>query len=100
MPQSAPYLAQVSGWQTGAPHWPATPPPPQVAGATQVAQSTLPPQPSLIGPQAVPQAVVVFGTHTVVLVPHTSCTPPPPQVSPVPQVLEQFLISPPQPSAT
>jgi hypothetical protein len=53
-----PSCAHVFGWHAGAPHLPATPPPPHVSGAVQVPQSTVPPQPSLTGPQVTvePQA--------------------------------------------
>jgi hypothetical protein len=59
VPHSAPFTAHVVGVQVPPPpHWLATPPPPQVCGATQVPQFfwpvavliAVPPQPSLCGP--------------------------------------------------
>ncbi len=37
---------------SGIPHWPETPPPPHVSGATQVPHWSKLPQPSPVGPQA------------------------------------------------
>src|SRR5215468_6383034 len=54
----------------------ATPPPPQVWGAVQVPQVSVPPQPSAMLPQVVPCAAHVVGVH--VALPHTLATPPPP----------------------
>jgi hypothetical protein len=71
-------------------------PPPQVAGATQGPQLSVPPQPSGGVPQVAPSAAQDVGTHGPI--PHRFGIPPPPHVSdPVhaPQVSV-----PPQPSAT
>ena len=65
----------------------------------QPPQSRLPEQPSLIGPQVVPQAAKVFGTQATVPCPQTSGVPPPPQVSVPVQVVAQLAIWLPQPSA-
>jgi hypothetical protein len=92
VPHWAPKPAQVRGWQTGAPHTPGSPAPPQVAGSLQPPQSTTPPQPSLIGPQELAQSAVVFGVHSTFPVPHTSGTPAPPQVSVPLHTAEQFAI--------
>src|SRR5262250_261888 len=55
----------------------ATPPPPQVCGAVQAPQVSVPPQPSGIVPQFFPCAAQVVGVQ----VPQTFAVPPPPQVS-------------------
>jgi len=66
----------------------------------QPPQSTLPEQPSLMGPQLVAQSAWVFGTQTTVLpCPQTSGVTPPPQVSVPVQVVDHLAIWPPQPSA-
>src|SRR5262245_5947124 len=95
-PQVAPAAAQVRGVHIGAPHWLATPPPPQVCPAEQVPQLMLPPQPSPIVPQVAPaMAQVILGQDSPVA-PHLNGTPSPPQVSGAAQV-PQFTV-PPQPS--
>lgn len=75
------------------PHWPATPPPPQVSGATQVPHCKRLPQPSPAGPQPIFSAAQLEATHGE---PHTPGVPPPPQVSFVGHVPHSS--SPPQPS--
>jgi hypothetical protein len=62
----------------------ATPPPPQVCGAVQVPQATVPPHPSLRTPQFLLALVQLFGTQVE---PHTLGVPPPPQVAGTVQVL-------------
>src|SRR5207244_10296077 len=53
-----------------------TPAPPQVCGAVQAPQASVPPQPSAIVPQFFPCAAQVVGVQ----VPQTFATPAPPQV--------------------
>lgn len=50
-PHFTPSAAQVFGVQVVPPHLPVTPPPPHVAGATQVPHESAPPQPSAHEPQ-------------------------------------------------
>ena len=50
---------------SGYPHWPATPPPPQIAGGVQVPQLREPPQPS----PAVPQLMLCWAQVTGTQVP-------------------------------
>ena len=60
------------------PHWFGTPPPPQVSGAVQEPQSSVPPEPYMplhpsgIDPQAAPCAAHVVGTQFVVGPPRTA----------------------------
>src|SRR5262249_28411274 len=70
----------------------ATPPPPQVCGAVQTPQVSVPPQPSGIVPQFVPCAAPA----SRVQVPQTFAAPPPPQVSGA--VQRPQVSVPPQPS--
>jgi hypothetical protein len=74
-----------------------TPPPPQVRGAVQVPQSSVPPQPSLAKPQSAPVVAQVCGTQPPPF-PQTFGTPPPPQVSGAAQVPQSSV--PPQPSGS
>src|SRR5262249_10569600 len=60
-----PWAAQVVGVQTGGtPQTLATPAPPQVWGATQTPQVSVPPQPSGMVPQFLPAAAQVVGVQT------------------------------------
>jgi hypothetical protein len=96
-PQVMAWLAQVRGLQTPLsmlPHWPSTPPPPQVWPAGQDPQLSVPPQPSPAGPQPMPSLAQVSGTQQAP--PQTPSTPPPPQTS-QPEQVPQFRL-PPQPS--
>src|SRR5262245_34096547 len=70
----------------------ATPPPPQVCGAVQAPQVSVPPQPSGIVPQFFPCAAQVVGVQA----PPTFAVPPPRQVSGAPQTPQVSV--PPQPS--
>ena len=63
VPQPAPTALQVLGVQ---PHLLAKPPPPQVAGATQVPQWSVALHPSGVSPQVSPRAAQVVGTQTPV----------------------------------
>jgi hypothetical protein len=69
-----------------------TPAPPQVCGAVQAPQVSVPPQPSGIVPQFFPCAAQVVGVH----VPQTFATPAPPQVCGAVQAPQVSV--PPQPS--
>lgn len=60
------------------PHWPLTPPPPQVLGEVQVPQSSIVPQPSESDPHEIPSPAQVLGTQAAW--PHL-LGPPPPQTS-------------------
>ena len=66
---------------SGYPHWPGTPPPPQVCGDVQVPQLSRLPQPSPAGPQ-----VMLCAAHVCAWQPppsgqpHWPETPPPPHV--------------------
>ena len=62
VPQLAPLAPQEVCLQL-LPHWLATPPPPQLAGAAQFPQLRIPPQPSATGPQFAPRLVHVLGVH-------------------------------------
>jgi hypothetical protein len=55
-------VAHVFGWHGGQ-HRFGVPPPPQVWGGVQLPQSSIPPQPSLAGPQSNPIWPQVFGTQ-------------------------------------
>src|SRR5262249_5064843 len=55
--------------------------------------SSMPPQPSLAGPQSAPRSLHVFGVHPV---PHVCGLPPPPHVWPAGQLPQSSV--PPQPS--
>ena len=83
-PQPMPSWAQVLGTQLAAPpHWLAMPPPPQVWGEGQPpggSQLRMAPQPSPVGPQAMPSWAQVLGVHAGA--PHCPSIPPPPQVWP------------------
>jgi hypothetical protein len=78
------------------PHADDVPAPPQVAGAVQLPQVSVWPQPSPVSPQATFSAWHVVGAQ-VPPVPHTPRVPPPPQVWGEVQLPQ--LIVPPQPSA-
>jgi hypothetical protein len=69
----------VRGVQLGAPHFPGTPPPPQVSGAVQSPHASTPPQPSPAGPHSMFCSAHVRGLHDP---PQTPGTPPPPQTCP------------------
>src|SRR5262249_34039569 len=72
-----PVAVRVSVAVVGAaPHTLGTPPPPQVCGAVQTPQVSVPPQPSGIVPQFFPCAAHVVGVHAAP--PQTFATPPPP----------------------
>jgi hypothetical protein len=72
------------------------PPPPQIEGAVQVPQlAMVPPQPSPVGPHAMPKSVHVFATHPADP-PQTLGVPPPPHVSGAVHPPQSIL--PPQPS--
>ena len=51
----------------GTPHWLSTPPPPQVAGAVQVPQWSVPPQPSPGEPQPTPRVEQSVGMQVALL---------------------------------
>src|SRR5262245_1456778 len=78
-PQLAPACAHVRGVHEGAPHWLATPPPPQVAGDVQVPHERMPPQPSPTAPQIAPACAHVRGVHGGT--PHWLAAPAPPQLA-------------------
>src|SRR5262249_51068843 len=72
-----PMAVRVSSAVAGAtPQTFATPAPPQVSGAMQTPQVSVPPHPSGIVPQFFPRAAQVVGVQT----PQTFATPPPPHV--------------------
>src|SRR5439155_25838849 len=84
----------VAGAGAPTPQTLATPPPPQICGAVQTPQVSVPPHPSGIVPQFNPFAAQVVGVHT----PQMFATPPPPQVcGAVQTALERV---PPHPSGT
>src|SRR5262245_8502411 len=58
-----PLAVSVSVAAAGAPHTLATPPPPQVWGAVQTPQVSVPPQPSGMVPQFLPWAAQVVGVQ-------------------------------------
>jgi hypothetical protein len=92
-PQLAPTSAQVSGVQGGEPQTLGVPPPPQVFGAVQPPQSTVPPQPSLCLPQKPGHtSAALRGVHTIAW--HLFAL----QISFEPQVPQSTVA--PQPSAT
>jgi hypothetical protein len=93
-PHSAVSPAQVFGLQLPTPQTFGVPPPPQVP-LEHVPQLTVPPQPSLMGPQLAPTLAQVRGEQAGV--PHTLAVPPPPQVSGAPHWPQSS--RPPQPSA-
>jgi hypothetical protein len=99
---SAPPSHVVSFWQSPwQPHWPGTPPPPQLWGDEHDPQDRRLPQPSPAGPQETFCDWQVCGTQTDPPsgpppdAPHMS-KPPPPHVCPAEQVPQ--LSSAPQPS--
>src|SRR5262249_22184698 len=57
------------------PHWLATPPPPQVCGAAQVPQLSVPPQPSAKVPQLSPAGQLLAGVQTHVPFWHVELVP-------------------------
>jgi hypothetical protein len=66
---------------SGYPHWPDTPPPPQVCGETQFPQAIWLPQPSPAGPQVIPCAAHVWAWQPPPSgKPQCPKTPPPPHV--------------------
>jgi hypothetical protein len=90
-----PSEVQVAAVHVGAPHWKATPPPPQLCPVGQVPQFSMLPQPSGYWPQLSPLGHFVSGVQFPP--PHWLATPPPPHVCPVGQV-PQLTVMPPQPS--
>jgi hypothetical protein len=87
-PHSLPVCAQVFGWQAAPPARPppqtlGCPPPPQICGAEQPLpspQDTIPPQPSAIDPQFIPEGHCVIGLQNALDGEHL-LGPPPPQTA-------------------
>ena len=94
-PHWMPCCWQVIAVHAGAPHWYATPPPPQVLLPVQPPQKSRLPQPSGMEPHVAPLAAHVVGVHCAP--PHWLATPAPPQVWPLGHG-KQSGVRPPQPS--